>query len=144
MATRGNKRAKARALLMQMLFQMEFQKDFSEGARDCFIDRFFEDRTQLPYVYRVHALIRDNKDALDARLEIGSENWKVSRMAKTDLCILRIAAAEIFHMDDIPDSVSANEAVELAKLYGGEESSRFVNGVLGRLIRGKAKERALL
>jgi N utilization substance protein B len=47
-------------------------------------------------------------------------------------------------MEDIPDSVSANEAVELAKTYGEDESSRFVNGILGRLIRGKEKERSLL
>jgi N utilization substance protein B len=144
MSTRGNKRAKARALLMQMLFQMEFQKDFGESARDRFIDRFFEDKAQLSYVYRVYALVRDNRDELDARIELGSENWKVSRMAKVDLSILRVATAEIFHMEDIPDSVSANEAVELAKAYGGEESARFVNGILGKLIRGKEKERMLL
>jgi N utilization substance protein B len=144
MSMRGNKRAKARELLMQMLFQMEFQRDFSEGARDRFIEHYFEDRAQLSYVYRVHALVQSNKDALDLRIETGSENWKVSRMAKVDLSILRIATAEIFYMDDIPDSVSANEAVELAKIYGGEESSRFVNGILGRLIRGKGIEASLL
>ena len=137
---RGNKRAKARELLMRMLFQMEFQKDFSEDARDRFIEEFFEDKTRLSYVYRAHALVRDNKDALDARIEAGSENWRISRMAKTDLCILRVAATEIFYMDDIPDSVSANEAVELAKLYGEEDSSRFVNGILGKLIRDKGKD----
>jgi N utilization substance protein B len=89
----------------------------------------------------MHALVRDNRDALDERIEIDSENWKVSRMAKTDLSILRIAAAEILYADDIPDSVSANEAVELAKMYGGDESSRFINGILGKLIRGKENER---
>jgi N utilization substance protein B len=144
MAMRGNKRAKARTLLMQMLFQMEFQKDFSENARDRFIEDFFEDRAQLSYVYRAHALVRDNKDALDLRIETSSENWKVSRMDKVDLSILRVAAAEIFYMDDIPDAVSANEAVELAKIYGGDESSRFINGILGRLIRGKVREAELL
>ncbi|MDR2296694.1 MAG: transcription antitermination factor NusB [Clostridiales Family XIII bacterium] len=139
MSARGSKRAKARELLMQMLFQMEFQRDFSEEARDRFIEAFFEDRAQLSYVYRVHALVRDNKDTLDMWIEAGSENWRVPRMAKTDLSILRVAAAEILYAEDIPDSVSANEAVELAKVYGGEESSRFVNGILGKLIRGKGK-----
>ncbi|MDR2356081.1 MAG: transcription antitermination factor NusB [Clostridiales Family XIII bacterium] len=136
---RGSKRAKERELLMQMLFQMEFQGDFSESARDRFIEDFFEDKTRLSYVYRAHALLRDNKEALDRKIEAGSENWKVSRMAKTDLCILRVAATEIFYMEDIPDSVSANEAVELAKRYGGEESSRFINGIIGKLIRGKGQ-----
>jgi N utilization substance protein B len=129
---------------MQMLFQMDCLGDFSEGARDRFIEDYFEDRIQLSYVCRAHALFRDNKEELDLVIEAGSDNWKVSRMAKVDLSILRVAAVEIFHMDDIPDSVSANEAVELAKTYGGEESPKFVNGILGKLIRGKRKERTLL
>ncbi|MDR2771443.1 MAG: transcription antitermination factor NusB [Clostridiales Family XIII bacterium] len=141
---RGSKRAKARELLMRMLFQMEFQGDFSEDARDRFIEYFFEDRAQLSYVYRAHAFVRDNREALDRMIEACSDNWKVSRIAKADLSILRIAAAEIFYMEDIPDSVSANEAVELAKLYGEDESPRFINGILGKLIRSKEKERTLL
>jgi N utilization substance protein B len=141
---RVNKRVRARELLMQMLFQMDCLGDFSESARDRFINDFFEDKAQLSYVYRAHAIVRDNKDALDSKIETGSENWKVYRMAKVDLSILRIAAAEIFHMDDIPDSVSANEAVELAKTYGGDESPKFVNGILGKLIRSKEKEMTLL
>jgi N utilization substance protein B len=136
---RGNRRAKARELLMQMLFQMDFQGDFSDGARDRFIENFFADKAQLSYVYRAHALFRDNRESLDMKIEAGSENWKVSRIAKADLSILRVAVTEIFCMEDIPDSVSANEAVELAKRYGGEESSSFVNGILGKLIRGKEK-----
>jgi N utilization substance protein B len=137
---RSNKRAKARELLMQMMFQMDCLGDFSESARDRFIEEFFEDRAQLAYVCRVHAFVSGNKDALDLRIETDSDNWKVSRMAKVDISILRVAAAEIFYMDDIPDSVSANEAVELAKAYGGDDSPKFINGILGKLIRGKDKE----
>jgi N utilization substance protein B len=65
-------------------------------------------------------------------------------MARVDISILRVAAAEIFYMEDIPDSVSANEAVELAKTFGGDESPKFVNGIIGKLIRIKEKERTLL
>jgi N utilization substance protein B len=140
----GNKRAKARELLMQMLFQMDCLNDFSESARDQFISDFFEDNAQLSYIHRAHALVRDNKDALDLKIETGSDNWKISRMARVDLSILRVAATEIFYMEDIPDSVSANEAVELAKSFGGDESPKFVNGIIGKLIRGKEKERTLL
>jgi N utilization substance protein B len=81
---------------------------------------------------------------LDLKIETGSDNWKVSRMARVDLSILRVAATEIFYMEDIPDSVSANEAVELAKTFGGDESPKFVNGIIGKLIRGKEMERTLL
>jgi N utilization substance protein B len=128
---------------MQMMFQMDCTGDFGESARDRFIKDFFEDKAQLSYVYRAHAFVRDNKDALDSKIEASSENWKVSRMARVDLSILRIAAAEIIYMNDIPDSVSANEAVELAKTYGGDESPKFINGILGKLIRVKENERTL-
>ena len=70
---------------------------------------------------------------IDASLADISEHWAVSRMPLVDRNILRLAVYEILYVDDIPDSVSINEAVEMAKSYGGEDSSKFVNGVLGRL-----------
>lgn len=58
-------------------------------------------------------------------------------MPKTDLAIARVATAEILYMDDIPDSVAINEAVDLAKKYGGQGSSKFINGILGHITRNK-------
>ena len=73
---------------------------------------------------------------IDERLEGASENWTLSRMPIVDRSILRLAIYEMYHCDDVPVSVSINEAVELAKDFGGEEDSpRFVNGVLGRIAR---------
>lgn len=75
---------------------------------------------------------------IDARLASTSENWTVDRMPVVDRAILRIAVYEMLYVDDVPISVAINEAVELAKLYGGEDdSSRFVNGVLGRIARAE-------
>jgi transcription antitermination protein NusB len=62
-----------------------------------------------------------------------SENWVVSRMPFVDRNILRLSTYEIYYGDDVPASVAINEAVELAKTYGGEDSSKFVNGVLGKI-----------
>lgn len=62
-----------------------------------------------------------------------SENWSVSRMPLVDRNILRLATYELLFVEDVPASVSINEAVELAKVFGGEDSSKFVNGVLGRI-----------
>jgi N utilization substance protein B len=73
------------------------------------------------------------QDVLDDTIESISENWTLSRMPLVDRSILRIAVWEILFADDIPDSVSINEAVEMAKVYGGEDSSKFVNGILGKL-----------
>ena len=80
----------------------------------------------------------DNLEEIDARLAATSENWSVDRMPVVDRVILRIAVYEMLYVDEVPVSVAINEAVELAKAYGGEdESSRFVNGVLGRIARAE-------
>ena len=62
-----------------------------------------------------------------------SENWSVSRMPFVDRNILRLATYEILYDSEVPPSVAINEAVELAKVYGGDDSSKFVNGVLGKI-----------
>ena len=80
---------------------------------------------------------------IDERLEGASENWTLSRMPIVDRSILRLATYEMYHCDDVPVSVSINEAVELAKGFGGEDDSpHFVNGVLGRIARSMGDEAA--
>jgi transcription antitermination protein NusB len=81
-----------------------------------------------------------HQESIDERIATISENWSLSRMPAVDRNILRIATYELFYDDGIPASVAINEAVELAKLFGGEESSKFVNGVLGRAARGEEGE----
>lgn len=63
-----------------------------------------------------------------------SKDWKINRMANVDRNIMRLALYEIFYCEDIPNNVSVNEAVELGKVFGGEESGRFINGILGRVL----------
>lgn len=72
-------------------------------------------------------------DEIDATIGEISEHWSVSRMPLVDRNILRIATYELLYVSDVPPSVAINEAVELAKVYGGDDSSKFVNGVLGRV-----------
>ena len=68
------------------------------------------------------------------------KNWSLDRIAKIDLAILRLAIYEIIYVDSIPDKVSANEAVELAKTYGNNDSKSFVNGVIAKVIEDKEEE----
>ena len=75
-------------------------------------------------------LIPDIDKAIDEK----TDSWRVDRMNYVDLSLIRLAYYEIYHDDDIPMAVAINEAVELAKIYGGEESSSFVNGVLAKLL----------
>ena len=72
---------------------------------------------------------------VDARIEALAENWRLSRMTAVDRNILRIAAAEMVHVEDVPLRVSVHEAIRLAEWFGSGESARFVNGVLDALLR---------
>ena len=71
--------------------------------------------------------------SIDETIGRTSEHWTVSRMPLVDRNILRVATYELLHATDVPASVAINEAVELAKTYGGDDSSKFVNGVLGKI-----------
>jgi N utilization substance protein B len=77
--------------------------------------------------------VESHQVSIDALIEKTSEHWVLSRMPLVDRNILRLAVFELLYLEDVPDSVSINEAVEMAKVYGGEDSSKFVNGILGRL-----------
>ena len=81
---------------------------------------------------KVHSIV-EHLDDLDSSLNAASKNWKTTRMAKAELSILRLAAYEIKYEEDIPVSVSINEAVELAKAYGSDQGPAFVNGILSGL-----------
>ena len=84
--------------------------------------------------------IAEKKEELDERINAVSVGWKTNRMNRTDLAILRLAVYEILFDDDIPDKVAINEAVELAKQYGEDESYSFINGVLGQITADKSRE----
>ncbi|MBR0086320.1 MAG: transcription antitermination factor NusB [Lachnospiraceae bacterium] len=74
---------------------------------------------------------------IDQKISEQSKRWKINRMPKTDLAILRLAAYEILYDENVPDGAAINEAVELAKVYGSGDSYKFVNGVLGGIVRNK-------
>jgi N utilization substance protein B len=79
-------------------------------------------------------------DEVDNLIDFHTVGWKKDRIAKVDLAILRLAIYEIVFTNEVPDSVAANEAIELAKKYSTDESGSFVNGVLGKVIRGKGEQ----
>ncbi|MDR0519323.1 MAG: transcription antitermination factor NusB [Clostridiales Family XIII bacterium] len=136
-------RRSARELLMMLVYQMSVTDDWSDDERDCFLaegegmpkpNYRLDGKADRAYFDAVLEAVRGHRDELDELIEKASLNWKIKRISKVDLAILRLAAAEILHADDIPISVSINEAVELARKYGGEKSYEFVNGVLGKIV----------
>ncbi len=93
---------------------------------------------------RVAAAVRDfaedlvvgvmaNREAIDAKIEEQSTNWSITRMTRVDLNILRIASYELLFRNDVPKSVVMNEAIEIAKKFGTEESPAFINGILDEI-----------
>ncbi len=132
---RRHERTVARQSALQVLYTSEIQGVPASDLVDA--GSILEDETPLSdYAVRLIDGVDEKILALNARLASTSENWKLDRMPVVDRCILRLAAYEMLYVDEVPVSVAINEAVELAKGFGGEdESPRFVNGVLGRIAR---------
>ena len=121
--------------LMKMIYQMDMQHDFSVEACEHYIENVMGSRPEDPYFLTMFGYLLDHLETIDEKINTFSRNWKTSRMAKVDLAILRVAAAEILYMEDITTAVAANEAVEMAKRFGTEKSPKFINGVLGSIAR---------
>lgn len=90
---------------------------------------------QMKYIAELVNGVRERKDELDEYISRYSRGWKINRISKTALCVLRCAIYEILYMPDIPTAASINEAVELAKGYDEPETVRFINGILGSFAR---------
>jgi N utilization substance protein B len=84
----------------------------------------------------------DNKETIDSRISSNSSNWSLGRMARIDLSIIRLAVYELLFRPEIPRSVTINEAIEIAKKFGSEESPAFVNGILDEISRSLTEKSA--
>ena len=126
---------------MQLLFSMEARNDFSPECKDAFLE-FYPPENQKNYVNSVYGAFANHMEEVDAAIEANAEHWHKDRIAKVDLAVLRVAIAEMtFAEETTPEGVAINEAVNIAKKFGSEESGRFVNGVLGNYSRSRtAKE----
>lgn len=122
--------------IFSMLFRVEFH-DYSEiSSQDGLYLDTIDNITDEERGYmekRVSAIV-ELLPEIDKKLESVSEGWKLERMGKVELTILRLAVYELLYDDDIPANVAINEAVELAKVYGGDTSPAFVNGILAKLL----------
>ncbi len=118
--------------MMQVFFQMEACGDFDVNHRESYMN-MEKLQQQEEYCSDLYSLICNKHDEIDQMLARHSKGWKISRMPKTDLAVLRLSACELMYLQNIPEAVSINEAVELAKKYGTEDSPRYVNAILGRV-----------
>ncbi len=126
-------RHQARERALQILFQYDIH-----GKPGLWLDVFWKENEASAearaFAERLVAGVLEQKQELDALIAQYATNWKVSRMPIVDRNILRAGVYELLWMDDVPAKVTMNEAVELAKSFGDEEASKFVNGILGKVL----------
>ncbi len=149
-------RVTARAAVMQMIYEKLAGGQGGEETLQMVYDELREQgvpgvetvrdnepgKADREYITRVLDGVVNNLEELDEQIQAAAKDWTIERMPRVDLTILRLATWEILHEEDVPGSVAINEAVELAGRYSEPASSRFINGVLGTILRRKEAAQA--
>lgn len=132
-----------RIIALQTLYEQEIRQDSGDSAFDLEqvlsrnIARYADMLDDVDFVKRVVAGVTKQAAKLDAQLQPVAPEWPIDQIARMDRMVLRIGLYELENEAEVPPKVVINEAVELAKAFGGDNSSKFVNGVLGTLLRDK-------
>ncbi len=128
-------RRQIREQIFQILFQIEFHpgEELKEQLQYPVWDREETDPDTVYIQEKIYA-VADKVAEIDGMINAVAKGWKTTRMGKVDLTLIRLAVYEIKYEDAIPTGVAINEAVELAKIYGTEGSSAFVNGILAKIV----------
>lgn len=126
-------RRQARVKAIQALFQIDMSKTDVAEAVAYVLDTDAPDE----FLERIVAGTIEHIETIDRMIANHLQNWSLQRIGNVDRAILRLAVYELTYEKNIPTNVTLNEAIELAKLFGGEESSRFINGVLSKIVEGE-------
>jgi len=126
-------RRAAREEAVKLLYQLEIQKEDRDKQIEYTLNEGKFSEKEREYIADVVHGVFENVEYIDGVIEKYSKGWKLNRISKIDLSILRLSIYEMKFRNDIPYSVSINEAIELAKKYSAEESGAFINGILGRI-----------
>jgi len=130
-----SRRRRAREVVMQLLYRDDLNGLGDSSTDQQFLNQRLNRNSDLvAFADTILQGVRQYRESIDEKLEATTVNWRLERMAPTDRNVMRIAAWEILY-SDTPPRVAINEAIELSKRYGDENSSRFVNGVLDKLMQ---------
>jgi transcription antitermination protein NusB len=130
-----------RIIALQTLYEEELRQDAGDTAFDINmvlernIDRYKDMLDDVKFIEQLVRGVSKQAATLDAALQPVAPEWPIDQIARMDRLVLRMGLYELQNEDDVPPKVVINEAVELAKAFGGDNSSKFVNGVLGTLLR---------
>jgi len=134
-------RKKIRENLYIMLFRLDFySKEEILNQAEIYLKDEIEDASEKDKeeLHNKFKSVLEHLEEIDAQIESHSKGWKVSRIAKAELTVLRLAVFEILYVEDVPDGVAVNEAVELSKCYCAGKAKAFVNGILASVVKNKA------
>ena len=132
-------RRRARELAIQVLFHLEFSPDDPSEVFDLICENFDARKSIRDFSRKLVLGVCEKKKTLDKVISEASKNWRIERMARLDRSILRLATFEIMFIEDIPPKVSLDEAVEIGKKFGNEDSGRYINGVLDNIYTATVK-----
>ena len=126
-------RTKARETALQALYACDFFDNWGIDNISFALEHVSNGAPNLSYSQKLCFGIQENRSEIDKIISQASTNWTIGRMSRIDRCLLRISAYEILKLEDVPISVSINEAIELSKLYSSPDSPVFINGVLDKI-----------
>ena len=131
------KRKRSREIAMELLFSMEISKNSYEETIECFVEDYEMDlkTIDLEYIKEVMKSVVDHKEEIDEIIKNSLINWTIDRVSKVNLTIVRLAIAEMLYINDGPEVVAINEAIELTKKYSDDKSVSFVNGALDKAFK---------
>lgn len=125
----------SREKTMELLFSMTLSKESVEEVVETFIDNYESNLKEIDLTYLKQTLagVENKKEAIDEVISANLHNWKIDRISKVNLTILRLATFELLYNEEVPKNVAINEALELTRRYSDEKSVSFVNGVLDKI-----------
>jgi N utilization substance protein B len=133
-------RRKAREIALQVLYQMEVNPGDLAQALARVWETVAASTATKEFVKRIVTGVGEHRETIDRLVAGHSEHWRLDRMDRVDKSILRMGVFELLFCEDIPPKVAINEAVDLGKKFGAEESGAFINGILDTIKRAQRKE----
>lgn len=130
-------RKRSREIAMELLFGMTLSKNTLEETIETFLEDYEMklNTIDLDYIKKVLLKVEENRENIDKKIEDSHTKWKLDRISKVNLSILRLAIGEMLYIEDVPEKVAINEAIEMTKKYSDEKSVSFINGVLDKAFK---------
>ncbi len=126
-------RRRAREIALQVLYQLDIDQGVPQEALAVYFENFRPSEKAREFCQRLIEGVSQHREEIDRLIEENAEHWTLKRMAVVDRNILRVATFELMHCPDIPFKASLNEAIELAKKFGNDDSGAFINGILDKV-----------